>query len=109
MTDWLARLKAWWWLLAVGVAVSGFITFLATAPKRLEAVEQKNAQQDSSLDKLTAINDTWQKIYQQQQTPPVPWTFLREDGDWQVFRDPAGVVQCCDGTVCRPLVGKRCG
>ena len=86
------------------VKLSGYLTL----PDRVEAGEQKNEQQDSAIDKLTAINETWQQIYQQQTANqaapmPAPWTFLREERDWQVFRDPEGTEQCCDGTRCVPV------
>ena len=43
-------------------------------PEKVEAGEQKNVQQDAQLNELKVINDTWQKIYQQQkqQAPSTP-------------------------------------
>ena len=41
-----------------------------TLPEKVEAGERKNSEQDEALSKLTAIQETWQNIYQQQQQQP---------------------------------------
>ena len=98
-------------------AVCAFIILVGTLPGRVANAEKKNEQQDQlmqaqqeALIELKTINDTWQKIYQQQQqqqAPPQPWTFLRQEGDIQIFRDPDDVIQCCDGTTCWAWTPKR--
>lgn len=49
-----------------------------TLPDRVEAGEQVNDRQDEALNKLTAIQETWQQIYQRQQAAPTPAPGLRE-------------------------------
>lgn len=34
------------------------------------------------------------------QAAPVPWEFIKDDGAWQVFRNPDNVLMCCNGTIC---------
>lgn len=63
-----------------------------TLPERVEAGEQVDKRQDGAIDKLTGIQETWQKIYQQQaaNAPPPRREPLREtdaDGTW-----------CCETT-----------
>jgi len=117
-----------WWQLPVIVATS--VTALGilgtgtvklakflTVTDRVDAAEAKNLEQDDSIKNLSYIAGQNQQILDrvtQQQVPnhaaPRPWTFLREEGDWQVFRDPDGLLQCCDGTTCVPKPTKgRCG
>ena len=77
----MAKPKLAWWIvpsivtgsLAAMGAVGTLIVQSAkwiTLPEKVEAGEQKNVQQDAQLQELKAINETWQKIYQQQQTQP---------------------------------------
>ena len=109
MTDWLRRLKDWWWLLGV---VVGVIVVWGNLPQRVTASEQKISDLQAWAQETQGYTKALQEqnaLARQQQAAPLPWTFLREDGDYQVFRDPAGVAYCCDGTVCQLLVGKRCG
>ena len=72
-------------LTALGTGVVKLAGFL-TLQERVEAGEQKNAEQDEVLNKLTGIQETWQQIYQQQQAP----AGLRE---WD---DAAQTFWCCD-------------
>ena len=53
---------------ALGGLAINYATY-AALPKKVEASEQKNAQQDEQLTELRSINKTWLNIYQQQQTP----------------------------------------
>jgi len=67
----------WWVIPGIATAVLSLLGGLGTCavkyatleklPGRVEASEQKNDQQDSEIHKLTVIQETWLKIYQQQQ------------------------------------------
>ena len=73
---------AWWvvpGVITASLAALGALgTFMVkgaayiTLPERVEAGEQVNAKQDESLNKLTAIQETWLKVYQQQQAQQPP-------------------------------------
>ena len=75
--------KLAWWVLpgvitasvaaigAIGTLIIGSAKWL-TLPEKVEAGEQKNVQQDESLNKLTASQETWLKGYQQQQEANMP-------------------------------------
>ena len=105
-------LRYWQPLLALGAGGIALIVFLSTLNPRLSAQEKQNELQDAAIIELKKSNEIWQNIYvgqQAQQAPPQPWTFLKEEGEFQVFRDPDGVTQCCDGTTCHPKPSKgRC-
>ena len=79
-------------LAALGTGVITLSRYL-TLPERVEASEQKNVQQDEAINKLTAINDTWQKIYQQQQQQQAanrPKRCEQQDADHQWWCRDAG-------------------
>lgn len=105
----MAKVKAklQWWVIpsivtgsvaaltALGTLAINYATF-AALPKRVEAGEQKNTQQDETLNKLTGIQETWQQIYQQQQqaqntTRSRRCEYQEEDGAWWCRDDG------CDG------------
>ena len=77
----MAKAKLAWWVIpsvitgsvaalgAVGTLIIGSAAWL-TLPDKVKAGEQKNVQQDAQLQELKVINETWQKIYQQQQAQP---------------------------------------
>lgn len=101
---------------ALGTGVVKLAKFI-TVTDRVEAQEKKNDEQDQVLTKLQAIEDTNSKLLtvmvQQQQAPnqaaPQPWTFLREEGDYQIFLNPEDQLPyCCNGTTCVPLKKKHC-
>ena len=118
-----------WWqqrtskLVAIGVAFAALtqigngwkaIKYLADTPDTAYAAKAKAEKVDTEFSDYLkeqrlyteALNKvvTQQQQMQQQQAPnqavPQPWTFLREEGDWQVFEDPNGVVTCCNGSAC---------
>ena len=68
---------------AMGTLIVKGATYL-TLPERVEAGESVNQRQDESLSKLTAIQETWQKIYEQQAPSTRPFIPWQEEG-W-----------CCD-------------
>ena len=97
-------------LTAAGALIVGTARYI-NLPREVEAAQQKNVQQDDAINKLTAIQETWQQIYQQQQAPnqlsrpqalpatpqPIPPTTPKpptlkvewaqtEDGDWYCLR-----------------------
>ena len=101
-------------LTVLGTGTVKLAKFL-TVTDRVDAAEAKNAEQDDSIKNLSYIAGQNQQILDrvtQQQVPnqaapiPEPWEFIKEDGDWQVFRAPEGDLQCCDGTQCVPLTKK---
>lgn len=69
-----------------------------TLPEKVEAGERKNSEQDEALSKLTAIQETWQNIYQQQQQQPqyqnLPNPLPRTEGlrEWD---DTNQTFWCC--------------
>ena len=71
---------------ALGTFIVRSATYIQLPEKVAEAM-QKNAEQDSAIDKLTAIQETWQNIYQQQQAPnqPAPRGLREWDGTDEVF------------------------
>lgn len=68
-------------------------------------VDQKLAEQATEYQRQIL---ELQRQQVQQQVPnqvpsiPDPWEFIKEEGDWQVFRNPDGKLMCCDGTTCIP-------
>ena len=94
----------WWQNFQVVAWVVGGLTALGTVavvtakyielPTKVEAAEQKNAEQDQAIDKLTTINETWQNIYQQQQQQ-VPNQPARQPG--RFWDDEAQRFYCDDG------------
>ena len=114
------NLKDWWWLYSVvgGVLCSAILIWgslparIAKAESKVEKIEEQNHEQYRILDRLTYVAEQNQQIQTRQmaEPPPVPWIFLKQDGDWQVFRDPDGKTQCCNGTTCHPKPKKgSCG
>ena len=100
-------LKNWKPLVGLGAMLIGAIVFLATLNPRLSASEKKITElEKAAISNAAATALTSQllsQLVQQQAPPPVlPWTFIKQEGDWQVFRDPDGLLQCCNGTVCDP-------
>ena len=65
---------------AVGTVIVKGATYISL-PDRVEAGEQVNKRQDDSLSKLTAIQETWQNIYEQQTAHPPVTTWREEDDD----------------------------
>ena len=109
-------------LTALGTVAINYATY-AAMPEKVKQAEQKNVEQDqtnavqdNSIDDLKGwakqIQGYTQAMQQQQHAPnqaapiPQPWTFLREEGEYQVFKDPGGETRCCDGTTCEPLTKK---
>ena len=84
---------------ATGTGIVKLAKFL-TITDRVEAGETKNAEQDSEIDKLTAIQETWQQIYQQQQAPNQMRRIPSPPQDtMEYWRDPSdGSLWCCDVT-----------
>ena len=87
----------WWQLPAIIAASVAGLTALGTLivksavyitlPDKVEASEQVNKQQDEAINKLTAIQETWQNIYTQQQAPRVK----------RIWDDAAEAWYCDDG------------
>lgn len=73
----MKRSTPWWMNFQIVAWVVGGLTALGTVtvmvaryielPQKVEAAQQKNVEQDESINTLTAIQKTWQNIYQQQQ------------------------------------------
>jgi len=97
---------AWWiWpgiltgslaaLTALGSLAVNYASF-AALPTKVKQVEAKNDDQDTAIDKLTAIQQTWTEIYQQQQqrpsppAPPRPATIPRAMGNEKGTRKERG-------------------
>lgn len=98
-------------LTALGTVAVNYASF-AALPERTTKVEEHNEVQDEELDDLKGwakqIQGYTQAMQQQQMMPnqaapvPEPWEFIKEEGEWQIFKDPDGILQCCDGTQCVP-------
>ena len=104
----MAKPKLAWWVIpsvitgsvaalgAVGTLIIGSAKWL-TLPEKVEAGEVKNVEQDKALDKLTAIQETWQNIYQQQQQVSNPVIKReREPPPLLTWEDADGTLWCCD-------------
>jgi hypothetical protein len=98
---------------ALGVLGTGTVKLakFLTVTDRVDAAEAKNLEQDDSIKNLSYIAGQNQQILDrvtQQQAPnqtapvPEPWEFIKQEGDFQIFRDPEGVLRCCNGTTCEP-------
>ncbi len=80
MTGKTKKKPSWWMIPSIVVASVAALTALGTfitkssdyieLPEAVAATQVKNDEQDSAIDKLTAIQATWQDIYQQQQAVP---------------------------------------
>lgn len=85
--------------LGLGAIGTGIVTAsrYITLPERVEAGEAKNVQQDEALNKLTAIQDLWAKVYQQQQKmltdPPAPVMRRRGLREWEAETE---IMWCCE-------------
>lgn len=69
-TSWLSIVKEHWWLVGVVIAVSSGITFLVTAPKRLDALESSDRTQQTTLDRITVLLEQSAKQDAEPQGPP---------------------------------------
>ena len=108
-------------LTALGTVAINYATY-AAMPEKVKQAEQKNVEQDqtnavqdNSIDDLKGwakqIQGYTQAMQQQQLAPnqaaPQPWTFLREEGEIQIFLDPTGRTKCCNGTECWDWLEKK--
>ena len=100
-------LKYWKPISAIAAMLVAVIVFLATLNPRLSASEKKITELEKATISNTALQESTNRLLSQmvqQMAPAQPtvpaWDFLREEGEWNVFRDPTGGLQCCDGTRC---------
>ena len=103
---WLTALPNLWKIGGTVVAIAVVIGLYAGMPSRMAKAEE---QIDDLKGWAREVQGYTRAMQEQQQAPPQPWDFIRQEGDWQVFRDPDGQLQCCDGTQCIPHPPKgRC-
>lgn len=93
---------------AVGAGVVKLATFL-TVPERVEAVEQKNVEQDKTLDALASIeaqNSQLLRLLSQDIPKDTTAEEVADDGEIKVLRIN-GKKLCCDGRTCWPWTPTR--